>query len=99
MPFGRVWTTYSWHTRPVRNAIDGNKDTAWLAWGPLEIPHSAIFYLPEPLPASDVEQLTIRLVNGGEAEIAPLGRFRLSIQRGLTPDDTAAESAQQERQN
>jgi len=30
----------------------GNKDTTWLIWGRLDIPHSAIFYLPESLSPS-----------------------------------------------
>jgi hypothetical protein len=86
VPFARAWPTHSWHSRPVKRAIDGNKDTPWHIWGRLDVSHTAIFYLPEPFPTSDVEQLTVRLVNGGEAEIAPLGRFRLSIQRTPSTD-------------
>jgi hypothetical protein len=79
VPFTRAWATYSWDTRPVNNAIDGNTESVWHVWERLGKSHSAIFYLTEPLAAADAKNLTIRLIQGGENTPATLGRFRLSV--------------------
>ncbi len=80
VPFARAWATHSWRTRPVHNAIDGKTETNWHIWGRLEVPHSAIFYLAEPLLAREATNFRIRIVHGDEIA-GTLGRFRLSFQR------------------
>ncbi|MEM8668373.1 MAG: serine/threonine-protein kinase [Planctomycetota bacterium] len=79
--FDRAIASYSWQDRPVDNAIDGNPRTQWHVWGKLGHSQSAKFYLPTPLTESNGNQMTIRLVHGGNNVTAPLGRFRLSFQR------------------
>jgi len=87
--FARSWATYSWKDRPVKNAIDANRNSVWHIWGRHGNSQSAVFYLAEPVQTASAPSFTIRLIQGGENLEATLGRFRLSIQRAPTTERNA----------
>ena len=78
--FSKAESDYAQDGFPVKNAIDGKKDTAWAAGGETKerVHRHAIFTLSEPLTLDKGAKLTVRLVHKA-VNHHTLGRFRLSL--------------------
>ncbi len=80
LAWGEVWADHSGEGGAVALAIDGDLKTGWniSAPGNANVPRTAIFYLREPLTATD-GKLTLVLEQRYNRPHYLLGRFRISV--------------------